>query len=120
MNGDRRSSRFSLGRRLRYLGALLVLFALAGPAVAEVAAPEWVRALYVPANNTVGLAWKMVPGATTYQILKSTTSGSGYKVIATIPNAMFVDKEAEAGENYYYVLKALAGKEESPIPQRRR
>jgi sugar lactone lactonase YvrE len=115
MGSSRRSSWLRRGTLARFLCALLLSLVVAGVAAAEVAAPEWVRAQYVPDKNIIGLAWKVVPGATSYQVLKSTTAGSGYQVLATVPNAMFVDKTAEPGESYYYVLKALAGKEESPL-----
>jgi rhamnogalacturonan endolyase len=68
-------------------------------------------------NNSVLLSWPTVPGATGYNILRSTTSGSGYVAITngvTGPvcgsgpaNATFVDNTAVNGTTYYYEVQSV-------------
>jgi len=70
-----------------------------------------------PANNAVQLSWPTVAGATSYNLLRSTTSGSGYTTIAsgvTGPmcgsgpaNAVYVDSTAGNGMTYYYVVQSV-------------
>jgi rhamnogalacturonan endolyase len=78
------------------------------PAPASVAA--------YPGNGTVLLSWPVTPGATGYNILRSTTSGSGYLSISNgvagpvcgsgPANAMYLDTTALNGTNYYYVVQS--------------
>jgi rhamnogalacturonan endolyase len=68
-------------------------------------------------NNSVLLSWPAVAGATSYNILRSTTSGSNYVSITngvTGPvcgsgpaNATYVDNTAVNGTNYYYVVRSV-------------
>jgi autotransporter-associated beta strand protein len=68
-------------------------------------------------NNAVLLSWLATPGATSYNILRSTTSGSGYApltngVIGPVcgsgpANAVFVDNTAVNGTAYYYVVQSV-------------
>ena len=68
-------------------------------------------------NNAVLLSWPTTPGATSYNILRSTTSGSGYSpltngVIGPVcgsgpANATFVDTTAVNGTTYYYVVQSV-------------
>jgi autotransporter-associated beta strand protein len=68
-------------------------------------------------NNAVLLSWPATPGATSYNILRSTTSGSGYTpltngVIGPVcgsgpANATFVDSSAVNGTTYYYVVQSV-------------
>lgn len=68
-------------------------------------------------NNSMLLSWPVTPGATSYNILRSTTSGSGYASIAgnvTGPvcgsgpeNATSVDSTAVNGTTYYYVVQSV-------------
>jgi autotransporter-associated beta strand protein len=68
-------------------------------------------------NNAVLLSWPATPGATSYNILRSTTSGSGYApltngVIGPVcgsgpANATFVDNSAVNGTTYYYVVQSV-------------
>lgn len=67
-------------------------------------------------NNRVLLSWPAQPGATSYNILRSTTSGSGYVsltngVIGPVcgsgwNNATYVDANAVNGTTYYYVIQS--------------
>jgi rhamnogalacturonan endolyase len=70
-----------------------------------------------PGNSSVLLSWPATPGATSYYILRSTTSGSGYisvtngvtgPVCGSGPqNATFVDTTAANGTTYYYVVQSV-------------
>ena len=70
-----------------------------------------------PANNAVQLSWPTVAGATSYNLLRSTTSGGGYATIAsgvTGPmcgsgpaNAVYVDNTTANGTTYYYVVQSV-------------
>lgn len=67
-------------------------------------------------NGLVSLFWPAAPGATGYNILRSTTSGSGYSVVATNvigptcgsvdDTASFVDTNALNDTVYYYVVQS--------------
>jgi len=79
------------------------------PAPASVAA--------YPGNNCNLLSWPVTPGATSYNILQSTISGSGYTNIATgvtgpvcgsgTNNAIYVDTNVVNGQTYYYVVQSV-------------
>ncbi len=68
-------------------------------------------------NNSVLLSWPAVAGATSYNLLRSTVSGSGYvfntngvtgPVCGSGPaNATWVDSTAVNGTNYYYVVQSV-------------
>ena len=68
-------------------------------------------------NNAVLLSWPAAPGATSYNILRSTASGGGYApltngVIGPVcgsgpANATFVDDTAVNGTTYYYVVQSV-------------
>jgi fibronectin type 3 domain-containing protein/regulation of enolase protein 1 (concanavalin A-like superfamily) len=70
-----------------------------------------------PASNAVQLSWPTVAGATSYNLLRSTTSGSGYTTIAsgvTGPmcgsgpaNAVYLDNTVANGTTYYYVIQSV-------------
>ena len=67
-------------------------------------------------NNAVLLSWPVVPGATSYNLLRSTNSGSGYVSITngvTGPvcgsgpqNAIYVDNTAANGKTYFYEVQS--------------
>ena len=68
-------------------------------------------------NNSVLLSWPVTPGATSYNILRSITSGTGYSSLAagvTGPvcgsgpaNGTWLDATATNGTTYYYVVRSL-------------
>jgi rhamnogalacturonan endolyase len=70
-----------------------------------------------PGNARNLVCWPVTPGATSYNVLRSTTSGSGYVSITngvTGPvcgsgwnNASFVDTTAANGTPYYYVAQSV-------------
>ena len=67
-------------------------------------------------NNSALVTWPAVPGATSYKVLRSTVSGSGYATVATgvigpvsgsgPTHASYVDITALNGTTYYYVVQS--------------
>ena len=67
-------------------------------------------------NNCNLISWPVTPGATSYNILRSTTSGSGYVSITNgvvgpvcgsgWNNATYLDAGAVNGTAYYYVVQS--------------
>jgi fibronectin type 3 domain-containing protein len=78
--------------------------------------PPTVVAAY-PGNNCALLSWPVTAGATSYNVLRSTTSGSGYVpitngVIGPVcgrgpGNATFLDASAMNATTYYYVVESV-------------
>jgi fibronectin type 3 domain-containing protein len=68
-------------------------------------------------NNQMLLSWPVTPGATSYNLLRSTTSGGNYTLLAsnvTGPvcgsgpaNATYTDSTAANGATYYYVVQSV-------------
>jgi len=60
-------------------------------------------------NNFVALSWNGSAGATSYNVKRSTTSGSGYTIISTpgaVTGTAYTDNSAVAGTTYFYVVSA--------------
>lgn len=57
----------------------------------------------------IALAWTASSGATEYEILRSTSSGSGYVIIGTTSGVKFLDYNATTDTHYYYVIRAANG-----------
>ena len=55
------------------------------------------------------LTWKAVPGATEYQVYRSTQQNSGYAKINTTTSTSYVNTGAKAGTTYYYRIVAVKG-----------
>ncbi|MCT4545173.1 MAG: hypothetical protein N4A63_16705 [Vallitalea sp.] len=65
-------------------------------------------------NEEVTITWDEVDGASGYNVKRSEEINGSYIVIATnIPEATFTDSTVEDGKEYYYVVTAVAGDEES-------
>ena len=70
-----------------------------------------------PGNGAALVAWPVTPGATSYNILRSSTSGSGFSTVATgvtgpvcgsdYANATWLDTSATNGGSYYYEVQAV-------------
>jgi fibronectin type 3 domain-containing protein len=81
--------------------------------VAPPAAPTGLTA--TPGNTTVTLNWSSVSGAATYNVLRSTTSGSGYATVASaLGNTTYTDTGLTNGSTYYYVVSATNAGGTSP------
>ena len=69
------------------------------------AAPTGLAA--TPDNSQVSLLWNASTGAATYNVLRSTTSGSGYATVATgVSGTSLTDTGLTNGTTYYYVVTA--------------
>lgn len=71
------------------------------------------------ANGRVMLEWTPTPGATSYNVKRSTISGSGYTTIAAgLPVPRLLDTGVLNDQTYYYIVEAVgAGGTSSPSHQ---
>jgi cellulose 1,4-beta-cellobiosidase len=59
-------------------------------------------------NAQVSLTWAASTGATSYVVKRSSTSGSGYSVIASgLTSTSYLDQSVTNGSTYYYVVSAV-------------
>ena len=80
-------------------------FSFAG-AVTAPAAPTGLSA--IPGNDSVTLSWNATLGASGYNILRSTTNGGPYAIIASnVTSTGYLDTTVLNGTNYYYVITAV-------------
>ncbi|MDB6017825.1 MAG: Fibronectin type domain protein [Pedosphaera sp.] len=63
----------------------------------------------IAGSNQVSLAWTGSAGAVSYNVKRSTTSGSGYSTIGTTPDptVAYIDSTAVKFTQYYYVVSAV-------------
>ena len=64
---------------------------------------------YSSVSGKPQLTWKAVPGATEYQVYRSTQQNSGYAKINTTTATSYVNTGAKAGTTYYYKIVAVKG-----------
>ena len=64
---------------------------------------------YSSVSGKPQLTWKSVPGATEYQVYRSTQQNSGYSKINTTTSTTYVNTGAKAGTTYYYRIVAVKG-----------
>ncbi len=82
-------------------------------------------------NNRVLLSWPVQPGATSYNVLRSITSGSNYTPLASgtsavigpvsgsgPTNATYLDSTATNGTTYYYVVQSVNPAGTSAVPRK--
>jgi fibronectin type 3 domain-containing protein len=55
----------------------------------------------------VNLGWNKEAGATSYNVLRSTTNGAGYSLIGTSPSALYMGDVVSPSTTYYYVVQAV-------------
>lgn len=60
-------------------------------------------------DTRVDLSWVSVPGANSYSIRRSTTSGGPYVTIATVTGLGYSDTSVTNGTNYFYVFTIANG-----------
>ena len=64
---------------------------------------------YSSVSGKPQLTWKAVPGATEYQVYRSTQQNSGYSKINTTTSTSYVNTGAKVGTTYYYRIVAVKG-----------
>jgi len=64
-------------------------------------------------NHQVALTWNASSGATSYNVARSTTSGSGYATLASPTTPSYTDTTAVNDTTYYYVVAAVNGSDTS-------
>ena len=62
---------------------------------------------YSSVSGKPQLTWKAVPGATEYQVYRSTQPNSGYTKINTTTSTSYVNTGAKANTTYYYKIVAV-------------
>jgi len=68
-----------------------------------------------PGNATVSLSWTASSGASSYNVLRSTTNGGPYGTIATgVTTTSYADTGLTNGTTYYYVVQAVNSVGSSP------
>ncbi len=74
--------------------------------MARPAAPTGLSATPGSSNTKNALSWNPVTGATSYNVLRSTTSGGPYTRVAVVPATSMVNGGLTPGTTYYYVVAA--------------
>jgi len=86
-------------------------FAQTAPATAP-AAPTNVTA--TASSSKITVTWNKVPGAKSYILYRSSTSGGAYTLLGTPSAPKGVDSHPYGGTTYYYVVSAVNPSGESP------
>ena len=103
------SRKLSSGERTQVSGYLTQKYNLNGPQAPV--APSGVSA--VAGNASVALSWSAVSGATSYRVLRGTTSGGPYSLVGSPSGTGFGDAGLVNGTTYYYVVRSFDGTLES-------
>ena len=69
--------------------------------------PQPTDLISTPSGNAIDLSWDAPPGATGYNIFRSTTNGGPYSFIGTSASTTYADTNASPDIVYYYVVSAL-------------
>jgi autotransporter-associated beta strand protein len=68
-----------------------------------------------PGNQSAALAWNSVAPATSYNLYRSLTSGSGFALLAAgLASTRYIDTGLANGTTYYYMVTAVNGTGEGP------
>ncbi len=70
--------------------------------------PEAPMGLAASPGNSITLTWNNTLAAISYNVERSTVSGSGYTNIASVPVTAFTDSNVVSGTTYYYVVSAVS------------
>ncbi|HEX8151706.1 MAG TPA: S8 family serine peptidase, partial [Thermoanaerobaculia bacterium] len=64
-------------------------------------------------SNRIDVTWNAMPGATSYKVLRATTSGGPYTQVGTPTASPFADTTVTAFTTYFYVVRAVGSSCES-------
>jgi len=78
-------------------------------------APPGLNAM--PGDSQVLLNWPAAPGATAYNLQRSTTNGGPYALVTTLATTNYTDTAVLNGTNYFYVISATNSSGGSGISQ---
>jgi cellulose 1,4-beta-cellobiosidase len=84
-----------------------------GGVVTPPAAPTNLQATAGPSAGQISLSWTASAGATSYNVLRSTTSGSESLIASNVGATSYTDSGLAAG-TYYYVVQAVNSGGTSP------
>jgi uncharacterized protein (TIGR03382 family) len=60
-----------------------------------------------PGVGSANLSWTSVSNATSYNVLRSTTSGGPYTLVANVTGTTYVDSGLSFTQTYYYVVQGV-------------
>jgi uncharacterized protein YjdB len=101
------SLKLDLPQAANAVGPIVAGFALHSAAQTPPPAPTGLAA--TPAHQAVALAWTASPGATGYNVKRSTTSGAGHTTVGTTTGTSYTDAGLTNGTPCYYVVSATNG-----------
>ncbi len=85
------------------------------PSCGTTTAPAAPTGLLATAGNAqVSLSWNASSGATSYNVLRSTTNGGPYTTIVSVTTTSYTDTGLTNGTTYYYVVQAVNSAGTSP------
>jgi len=85
----------------------------ATPTAPQQAPPTPTNLAATAGNSQVALAWTASSGATSYNVKRSTTNGSGYGTVSSPTSPNYTDTSVTNGTTYYYVVSAVNSTGES-------
>ena len=88
--------------------AALVVLLAACACRAQLAPPTALTSVASPTNNQVTLAWPAVPGATSYNVKRSTNAGGPQPLLASVAATNYTDATALPGTNYFYAVTTVS------------
>ena len=97
--------------RLSVLTTDQITFTLTGSPPPPPAAPTGLTA--TPGNTQVALSWTASTGATSYNVKRSTVSGSGYATVSSPTSTSYTNTGLTNGTTYYFVVSAVNATGES-------
>jgi autotransporter-associated beta strand protein len=107
------SSSFKLGSTPP--GYLCALSATAGSLILTTATPPAPAGLTATgATGSVLLSWNTSSSATSYNVLRSITSGTGFASLVSLSGSTYTDAGVTNGTTYYYVVNAVNSVGTSP------
>ncbi len=62
-----------------------------------------------PGNQVVDLVWVAAARATSYDVQRSTTAGTGHTTVANVSSTAYSDTTAANGTTYFYVVRGVNG-----------